>query len=114
MNALHKSTITSSQNLDPSFPPLYTLPLHAVCKVEGRKGPNSVIVSGFSFTLGLLLGVILTMCIVKLQARRRKASYLTNQDQRKVSAVQIPVYEELAGDWARENTSPGYATLWII
>ena len=60
------------------------------------------IASGFSFAFGLLLGMILTACIVKL---RMKASLLTNQDQKPVSVAQVPVYEELAGD--QEHTSPG-------
>ena len=50
--------------------------------------------------------MLLTVCIMKLQARK-KALSLTTQDQRQM-ALQPPVYEELCVQVAAlEHTSPG-------
>ena len=94
MNLIFISETTSisgvpSQNCGSSFPPLYTLPT----------------ASGFSFVFGLLLGVILTVCIMKLQARRKALSVAEVQ---KHAPVQMPLYEELCIQLADlEHTSPG-------
>ena len=75
-----------------SFPPLYALPT----------------ASGFSFVFGLLLGVMLTVCIMKQQARK-KVLLPAAQDQKHMpDPVQMPVYEELCVQVADlEHTSPG-------
>lgn len=82
MNLVSISGTTStsgvhSQNSGSSLPPLYALPT----------------ASGFSFAFGLLLGIILSMFIMKMQARR-KAIFSA----RKEVPLQVPapVYEELA------------------
>ena len=63
---------------------------------------------GLSFGFGLLLGIMFTVCMMKLQARR-KASSLDARNQKQVPVhVQVPVYEELCVQAAAlEHSSPG-------
>ena len=83
---------TPSQNFASSFPPLYILPT----------------ASGFSFVFGLLLGVMLTVCIMKLQTRRKILSPTTAAEDHKHAPVQMPLYEELCVHAADlEHASPG-------
>ena len=66
------------------------------------------VASGSSFGFGLLLGIMFTVCTMKLQARR-KTSSLDAQNQIQVPVhVQVPVYEELCVQAAdMEHSSPG-------
>lgn len=67
------------------------------------------IASAIMFVLGLLLGIILMVCIMKLQTRRKTLSpTATATEDQKHASVQMPVYEELCVQAADlEHTSLG-------
>ena len=63
---------------------------------------------GLSFGFGLLLGIMFTVCVMKLQARRKSSSFDTRNQKQVPVHVQVPVYEELCVQAAdMEHSSPG-------
>ena len=65
----------------------------------------AIITSAITFVLGLLLGIILTLCIMKLHAKSKVIRPAT-QDQKRVNTQ--PIYEEVCTQIAeKEHTSPG-------